>query len=61
MNNFDALISISENNENSKLYEFLATNYDISNLANKIAAEKSASINILSLKKRSVNCNTASA
>lgn len=61
MNNFDALIPISTNNGNSKLYEFLATNYNISNLANKIAAEKNAPINILSLKKRSANCDIASA
>lgn len=61
MTNFNSLIPVSENNGNSKLYEFLATNYDISNLANKISAEKNASINILNLKKRSVNYDATSA
>lgn len=35
----------------SKLYQFLATNYDISNLAKKINATKNAKINLLNLKK----------
>lgn len=35
---------------NSRLYEFLATRYDISNLANRIAADKDAPGNILKLK-----------
>lgn len=36
---------------NSKLYEFLATNYDISDLARKIAAAKSSKSNMINLKK----------
>jgi len=38
---------------NSKLYEFMATNYDISHLASKISAAKYAQINLLNLKKAS--------
>jgi len=37
--------------DNSKLYDSLATNYDISDLARKISAAKYAKINLLSLKK----------
>lgn len=36
---------------NKKLYEFLATSYDISNLAGKIEADKKVSMNIFNLKK----------
>jgi len=36
---------------NTKLYEFLATNYDISDLASKICAAKNAKLNMLSLRK----------
>jgi hypothetical protein len=41
--------------KNTKLYEFLATNYDISDLAKKIHAEKYAKLNILSLRKNSAS------
>lgn len=37
--------------ENAKLYEFLAVDYDISDLAKKICAAKNAKINLLNLKK----------
>ena len=49
MNNYEIKI---QNARNSKLYEFLATSYDISTLAGKIDASKKASFNIFSLKKR---------
>lgn len=44
-----------EDSPNAKLYEFLATNYDISDLARKICAAKYAKINLLNLKKISEN------
>ena len=47
------LIYNCENTGNSKLYECLATNYDISGLARKISAAKYARINLISLKKTS--------
>lgn len=37
--------------ENNKLYSYLATNYNISDLASKIYASKSAQMNVLSLRK----------
>ena len=40
-----------ENASNSNLYKFMATNYDISDLARKISAAKYAKINLLNLKK----------
>jgi hypothetical protein len=40
-----------ENTPNQKLYEFLATSYDISALASKIFVEKNAPKSIISLKK----------
>lgn len=40
-----------KSSENSRLYEFLATNYNISNLANKIGATQKASMSIWNLKK----------
>lgn len=40
-----------ENYSNSKLYEFLAMNYDISVLATKIYATKYSKIGLLNLKK----------
>lgn len=40
-----------EDTTNPKLFEFLATNYDISVLANKISAAKYAQFSILNLKK----------
>lgn len=36
---------------NEKLYEFLAVNYDISDLARKIVAAKSSRTNLVTLKK----------
>jgi hypothetical protein len=48
--NFSSIFK-SEQPNNSNLYSFLATNYDISNLAKSIVAKKSASANLLSLKK----------
>lgn len=54
MDRINSLTYKCDVNRNSKLYEFLATNYDISILANKITAQKNAPVNILSLKNR---CN----
>lgn len=51
MSNLDSLVYKSECSGNSKLYEFLATNYDINNLASKIVAQKNASMSIWNLKK----------
>jgi len=45
------LIYQCEDTSNSKLYEFMATSYDISDLARKISAAKYAKINLLNLKK----------
>lgn len=50
MEYLDELIYEREECSNSKLYEFLATNYDISDLARKICAAKNAKLNRLSLK-----------
>lgn len=41
----------SDAKNNSNLYSFLATNYDISSLAKSIVASKSASSNLLNLRK----------
>lgn len=51
----------SSDYSNAKLYEFLATSYDISNLANRISADKNAPGNILNLKKRVGNNDIATA
>ena len=53
MINNEDYTSVFENNtsNNSNLYAFLATNYDISSLAKNIVATKTASFNILNLKK----------
>lgn len=51
MEHIDQLVYQRENFDNSKLYEFLATNYDIRNLAQQICASKNAKINLLNLKK----------
>lgn len=51
MKNNYSLVYECEHSENSKLYEFLAVSYDISDLAQKIHAAKNAKINLLSLKK----------
>lgn len=53
MSNLDSLVCKNDGNRNSKLYEFLATNYDISSLANKIHAENNLKKGILSLRKMS--------
>lgn len=37
--------------QNARLYEFLASSYDISTLASKINAQKSAKLNLINLKK----------
>ncbi len=51
MEYFDQLLYEHEESVNSKLYEFLATNYDISDLAHKISAAKKAKICLMNLKK----------
>lgn len=55
MKSIELLSLDSEETSNKKLYEFLATNYDISDLARKISAAKYAKINLLNLKKISEN------
>ena len=45
------LLYCCEDTNNSKLYECLATNYDISDLARKISAAKYAKLNLLNLRK----------
>lgn len=44
-----------EDSNNSKLYEFLATNYDISNLARKIKAQTKAPLKLSAWKKAANN------
>lgn len=61
MKNINSLVYECESKTNSKLYEFLATNYNISNLANKISATKKAPANILNLKKILSNKDIATA
>lgn len=39
-----------QNTEHSKLFSYLATNYDISNLAHKIQATNKARMNVRSLR-----------
>lgn len=51
MKNIYSLVDECGSSERSKLYEFLAVSYDISDLAKKISAAKNAKINILNLKK----------
>lgn len=51
MSNLDPLVFKNDCSRNSKLYEFLATNYDISSLASKIQAENNLKKGILSLRK----------
>lgn len=51
MTYINSYTSNNEYIENAKLYEFLAVNYDISDLAKKICAAKNAKINLLNLKK----------
>lgn len=46
-----SLVYELKSDPNTKLYEFLATNYDISDLAGKICAAKNAKLNLLSLKR----------
>lgn len=50
MNNLD-LKSDNSNTTNKRLYEFLATSYDIGTLAGKIDATRKASMSIFNLKK----------
>lgn len=52
MQNTEDLIFELNENRHEKLYEFLATNYDISDLAYKIHAAKYAKISLLNLKKK---------
>lgn len=49
--NYQLVEDLCTSSPNSKLYAFLATNYDISDLAKKISAAKYAQINRLSLRK----------
>lgn len=51
MKKINSLVDECGSSEYSKLYEFLAVSYDISDLAKKIYAAKNAKINILNLKK----------
>ena len=53
-----SLVYECEASEHAKLYEFLATNYDITHLASKICAMKYAKINLLSLKKLGIQGTT---
>lgn len=46
-----------EDSNNAKLYEFLATNYDISNLANKIKAQTKAPLRLSAWKKFANNAS----
>lgn len=55
MKTTDLLFFDYEDSPNTKLYEFLATNYDISDLARKIHVARYAKINLLNLKKISEN------
>lgn len=48
---FETDFSFPELGNNSNLYAFLATQYDISDLAGKIYASNSSKFNIISLKK----------
>lgn len=48
-----------EINNNQKLYEFLATSYDIKNLAKRINDEDTVSINLFNLKKIVSDSNIA--
>lgn len=41
----------NENSYNSRLFEFFTTNYDISNLANRIKAQTKAPLRLSALKK----------
>lgn len=52
MSNINSLSYENDYRGNSRLYEFLAANYGISDLANKIYATKNAQMNILNLKRR---------
>lgn len=61
MSNLNSIAKPCEHGGNSKLYEFLATSYDISNLANKISATQNASGNILNLRKRVSNSDIVTA
>ncbi len=51
MNSINSLPNNSGSVCNPNLYKFLATNYDITDLARKISASKYAQINKMNLKK----------
>lgn len=53
MKNHEFLVYEYGETKNADLYEFLATNYDISDLAAKIYAAKYLKLNTLNLKKGS--------
>lgn len=53
MKNHEFLVYEYGETKNADLYEFLATNYDISDLAGKICAAKYLKINTINLKKSS--------
>ena len=55
MKNFD----LKSEHSNKKLYEFLATSYDISSLAGKIEADRKASMSVFNLKKMVNHSETA--
>lgn len=57
----NSLVREVKSNDNAMLYAFLATNYDISNLASKIAAEKQAQRSIFNLKQMVSRNNDISA
>lgn len=61
MKNTNLLIHKNNSDSNSNLYEFLATNYDISNLAYKIFTEKNAYKSMYNLKKIINNNDSTSA
>lgn len=52
---FTDLIYKCEDSNNSKLYEFLATHYDISSLASKIKAQTKAPLKLSAWKKAANN------
>lgn len=54
MKNFDPEVLNFDEDKFKSLYSFMATNYDITDLAGKIYATKCLKINTLNLKKGSV-------
>lgn len=51
MSDFNSTIGKRDYSDNKNLYKFLATSYDISNLAGKIRASEKSDSNMLSLKR----------